>query len=253
MTLLLITGLLVSNANAQEYSHSLNNDPNNVIEFALSHGNLRIEAYAGDEVMIRNNNYETPPERADGLRSLYGGGIDNTGVGLTVEEDGSTLRILPVQSRRGDFVMRIPDRVRVMVEQVNWGDGDIELVDHRGDIEIAGKNGDIVLKNITGPIIASTTSGNIEIEISELNGNRPTSISNVSGYIDITLPASAMTTFHMSSISGGIYTDMDLEVSGDRNELSRLGGGDSINGNLNGGGVEVELKAISGDIYLRSR
>jgi hypothetical protein len=253
LTTTIILSWLVSDAVAQEYRHVWSNNPENVIEIAISQGDIRIEGYSGDEVVIQNLRYAPPPERAEGLRSLYGSGVDNTGIGLSVEEEGNTLRVLSTQPRGGDFVLRVPDRNRVMIEEVNWIGGTIEVTNHGGDIEIAGKNSKMVLKDVTGPVTASTTSGSIDIEFSELSQDRPTSISNISGYIDITMPASTQARFMMSSMNGGIYTDLDLQISGGRDGMSRLGGGNRISGDLNGGGVEVELKAISGDIYLREK
>jgi hypothetical protein len=245
--------LAVSTAHAQEYTHSFSNNSENILNFAISQGNLTIESYSGDEIIIQNKNYTDPPERAEGLRSLFSGGPDNTGIGLTVEESGNHLRIMSVQPRSGDFILKVPDNIRLVVNQVNWGIGNIELTGHRGEIEISGKNGNISLRNITGPVNANTTSGNIEIIFSEISQERPTSISNVSGFIDITLPETTTANVNLSSISGGIYTDIDIEIAGSRTDLSRLGGGNRISGSINGGGIEIGLRAISGDIFLRRK
>lgn len=245
--------LTVSVAQSQDYTHTFNNIPDNILNFAFSHGNVVIESYSGNEIIIQNRNYTEPPERAEGLRSLFSGGPDNTGIGLTVEESGNQLRITSVQTHSGDYILRVPDNIRLAVNQINWGGSNIELTGHRGEIEIAGKNGNIRLENITGPVNANTTSGDIEINFSDLNQERPTSISNVSGYIDITLPETTRARMLLSSISGGIYTDIDLEIAGSKTDLSRLGGGNRINGSMNGGGIEVNLRAISGDIFLRSK
>ena len=54
---------------------------------------ISIEGYKGSEVVIQAKNYEAPPERAKGMRSLYNTAIDNTGVGLSVETKEGTLVI----------------------------------------------------------------------------------------------------------------------------------------------------------------
>lgn len=256
--ILLFTALFLSSlfatVKAQEYTYTLGNNSDNTIEFILSRSDVVIEGHDSDEVIIRNLDYDAPPERAQGLKALYNSAEDNTGIGLSVEEENGTLKIITASRDDGDFRLMVPNRIRVMIEEVNWGGGDFELRNLRGEIEIKSKNGDMQLENITGPIIASSTSGDIEITMDELSQLGPTSISLVSGFIDITLPADSKAGLHLSSISGEIYTDLDIHIGGDReNNMRRLGGGRKIEGTLNGGGVEVSLKTISGDIYLRKR
>lgn len=249
-TVLFITGLLP--VHAQEYTYNLGNTSDKAIEFTLSRSDLVIEGHESDEVIIRNLDYDAPPERAKGLRALYNSAEDNTGIGLSVEEDNGTLKIITASRDNGDYRLMIPNKVRVMIEEVNWGGGDFELRNLQGEIEIKSKNGSMKLSNITGPVIASSTSGDMEITMDNLSQMGPTSISLVSGFIDISMPTNSEANLFLSSISGEIYTDLDIQL-GEKNEgnMRRLGGGRKIEGTLNGGGVEVSLKTISGDIYLR--
>ncbi len=244
---------LVEQATAQEYRHDLGNSPEMSVEFSVGQSDVTIEGHDGNEVIIENLDYEEMPERAQGLRALYYSAEDNTGIGLSVEVENGTLKIIPASRDDGEYRIMIPNRVRIMVEQVNWGGGDFEISDHQGEVEVLSKTGDIIMSNITGPVTASSTSGDVEIEFSQLSQANPTSISLVSGFIDITLPRNATARYNLSSISGEIYTDLeiDLERGEESNRLSRLGGGGQIVGMMNGGGVEVSLKSISGDIYLR--
>lgn len=244
--------MLLQQAEAQEYRHDLGNSPEMSVEFSVGQSDVIIEGHDGNEVIIENLDYEEVPERAQGLRALYYSAEDNTGIGLSVEEENGTLRIVPASRDDGEYRIMIPNRVRLMVEQVNWGGGDFEIENHRGEVEVLSKTGDIIMTNVTGPITASSTSGDVEIEFSQLSQANPTSISLVSGFIDITLPANSNANFNLSSISGEVYTDLDIQLEGrSGNSMERLGGGGQINGTLNGGGVEVSLKSISGDIYLR--
>lgn len=243
--------LTTQTVKAQKYTHKLDNSAGNGIEFSLSKSEISIEGYDGNEIVIQNKDYEAPPERAEGLRPLYGGGEDNTGIGLSVEEEGGVLKVVQASSRSGKFVVKVPNKVRLMIEEMNWGGGDVSISNHSGEIEIKSKSGDIELKNITGPVIASSTSGDVDITFASLSSANPTSISLVSGYIDVTLPASTKADMKLSSISGEIYTNLDLKMKGDKEDMKRLAGGRRVESTLNGGGVEMGLKTISGDIYLR--
>lgn len=252
--LLSMLALFAANAVAQDFREQLENNPEMTIKFITTESDIVIEGHDGNEIVIRNLDYEPPPERARGLRALYNTAEDNTGIGLSVEREGNTLSIIQATNESGDFRLTVPNRVRLMVEEVNWGGGDIKISNHNGEIEVKSRNGDILLDKITGPVIASSTSGDFEANFSSLDQETPTSISLVSGYIDITIPADTPADFHLASVSGEIYTDLGIEVSGNDNGNMRIiGGGRKISGTLNGGGVEVGLKSVSGNIYLRKR
>lgn len=246
-----LMALLSQMVMAQEYTHQLGNSAENAVEFSLSQSEISIEGYDGTEVVIQNSDFEPPPERAEGLRPLYGSGQDNTGIGLSVEEENGVLKVVQASARDGEFVVKVPNKVRIMIEEVNWGGGDISVSNHSGEIEIKSKTGDMNLQNVTGPVIASSTSGDLEVTFSSVSSATPTSISLVSGYVDVTMPATTKADLNLSSISGEIYTNMDISMKGDKEDMQRLGGGREIEGSLNGGGVEMELKSVSGDIYLR--
>lgn len=246
-----ILALVTQTAVAQQYTYDLGNKAEQGIEFSLSRSDISIEGHDSDEIIIENTDYEPPPKRAEGLRPLYGAGQDNTGIGLTVEEENGILKVVQATSNDGNFIVKLPNSIRVMIEEVNWGGGDISISNHNGEIEILSKNGDIDLNNITGPVIASSTSGDVDIVFSDVSASTPTSISLVSGYIDVAMPTSTKADLYLSSTSGEIYTNFDLTIKGDKKDMMRLGGGRKIESTLNGGGVEIQLKSVSGDIYLR--
>lgn len=244
--------ILVEQVTAQEYKHTLGNSPDLNVEIAVGQSDVIIEGHDSNEIIIQNLDHNERPERATGLRALYYSAEDNTGIGLSVEEENGTLRIIPASRGDDEYRLIIPNRIRLVVEQVNFGGGDFEISNHGGEIEVQSKTADIRLSNITGPVTASSTSGDVEITFSQLSQANPTSISLVSGFIDITLPADTGANFNLSSISGEVYTDLDINLQGrENNNMNRLGGGGQIIGTLNGGGIEVGLKSISGDIYLR--
>ncbi|MTI89581.1 MAG: DUF4097 domain-containing protein [Balneolaceae bacterium] len=239
-------------ANAQTYQHQISNSADQSIEIVVTQSDLYIEGYDGNEVVIENMDYEEPPARAEGLRSLYSSGEDNTGIGLSVEEENGTLKIYPANRSGGDFKIKVPNKVRIKVEEVNWGGGDFEIKNHSGEIEFKTNTGDMLLENITGPVVASSTSGDIKIIISSLMQQKPSSISLVSGDIDITMPENSKVDFSLYTVTGDVFTDLQIDVPNKVDNMKRLSGG-KIEGSMNGGGVEVSLKSVSGDIYLRKK
>ena len=248
--------LLVPTAFGQKYSKAFSsNAGKKKVEIHAENVDLEIEGYNGSEIVIETtDDFEGPPERAKGLRPLYSSGAtDNTNIGLDVRESNNVMTIRKATHEDMHYRIKIPASASLSITEQGWMNGDIKASGIKGEIEIKGTGSDIVLENITGPVVANTTSGDIEIIFSEVNQSQPISISNTSGFIDITLPATTKATLDLSSISGEIYTDLDIKTNNSESGMKRLGGGRKIHGTLNGGGVEISLRAISDDIYLRKK
>ena len=71
-------------------------------------------------------------------------------------------------------------------------------------------------------------------------------IKSISGYIDLTEPASKNADIDFSTISGRMYSNHELALS-----KAHTGIPLKINEKLNNGGDPVKLETISGDIYFR--
>jgi len=92
-----------------------------------------------------------------------------------------------------------------------------------------------------------TISGNIEVTDLESEMN----LESISGDVDLTLAQNIKADIEMSTISGEIYSNMNLDY-GDEETLHRIGGIE-ISSKLNGGGISIDLETISGDILLRKK
>lgn len=238
---------------AQEYKTKLANNRDQKLTIMIDATNLKIEGYNGNEVIIQTSaKLEPVPERAKGLRPLYNAAVDNTGIGLAVTAENGGLRIEKASRKNMPYTIRVPQKVAILYEQTNWGSGDVTVQNVEGDLEIRTKNGGISLLNVTGPVVANTTNGEVKIVYSTLNQSKPTAISTISGAIDVTMPATTKANLKLSSINGEMYTDFDLGLN-KKEGLTRMGGGHVINGATNGGGVDLQLKTISSDIYIRKQ
>lgn len=241
----------------QNYSIPLNNASENKVIIAITGGDLQVIGYEGEELKITTEDEEVyeKPEKAKGLKSLYNNTEDNTGIGLSVIKEGNLVKIVSASRHDSDYVIRIPRKAAISIEQVNWGDGDMEIIDCNGELEIKSTSGDIILNNVTGPVVANSTSGDLISTFTTLTVGKPTAISMVSGDVDISLPVDTRANFKLQSISGEIYTDFDIVYKKDNEKdidsMNHVGGGYSIEGAINGGGTDITIKTISGDIFIR--
>ncbi|WP_424962630.1 DUF4097 family beta strand repeat-containing protein [Ekhidna sp.] len=212
---------------------------------------LQIEGTNGSEIRIESKNYKGLPEKAKGLKPLSATGPENTGIGLSINQEGNTISLSGAhrEADNADYVMYLPKNLKVKLDYNSWQAGDVVIKGMAGEVEAKSQVGDLEFIDVTGPIVAHTLSSDLEVSFSSLSNASPTSLSSTSGDIDVTLPASVKGTFKMSTISGGVYTGFDFDFGEDA-KIRRVGG-QNATGKLNGGGVEVSLKTVSGDIYIR--
>lgn len=237
---------------AQEYKKPLKADLK--VKILLNRSQMEVEGYSGNEVLIKAIDYQQPPERAKGLKPLYNNAQDNTNIGLSVTEVEGSLIIQEATNQGGEYMIRLPQNTRLSIEQLNWNGQNIEVRNMKNEIEVQATSADIRLLNIQGPLIANSTSGEIMVVYTSLSQEAPHMISAVSSEIDITLPASSKTNFVLQSISGEIFTDLDIQLKQKNqqgNTMRLVGGGQSIEGSLNGGGAELAIKTISSNVYIR--
>lgn len=89
-----------------------------------------------------------------------------------------------------------------------------------------------------------TISGKIEL----VGSVGKMSINSISGFIDYTIPAALKARINLETVTGDVYSDVKFDKNASK-EISWVGTKRDLT--LNGGTLSVELKTVSGDIYLR--
>ncbi len=241
-------------AAAQQYKYQLANSGDQTVMIAMDReSDFTIQGYDGNQVLIDALDYRPPPEKAKGLKALYTSAEDNTGIGLSVTKENGILRIVRASRREGRYTIKIPDKANIKVDEVNFGGDEITISNMKGEIEVKSKTSNVKLSNVSGPVTASSISGDITVAYADMNMQKPTSISDISGTVDITLPADVKANLRMKSITGEIYTDLNIDLKNKRDDMKMISGGSTIEGTVNGGGVEFNLNTVSSNIYLRKK
>lgn len=244
-------------ATAQEYKTKLPNSPGQSISIELPANGVRIEGYSGDELIIKGSGELKPaPDRAKGLKPVYYGAVDNTGIGLSAVKEGNVLKI--EQSARQDFkyTFKVPNKVSVQFRQLEFlGHDDLDIQGFEGDIEIKTNHSGVKADKIGGAFVVNTINGNIEARFTALSAKKTVAISSISGDIDVAFPANTKADLTVKSLNGEIYTDFDIQQKGpakNTGSMKRISAGSSIEGTINGGGGPVvNLNVITGDVFLR--
>ncbi len=247
ITLFALTCLLAVSMNAQsDFSKPLTGIEWVKIE---SKSKITVKTHDKNEILIKVSEQEPVPERAKGLKLVGVGGEDNTDIGFNVVQSGNNLVVQNVgKSQEAEIFLPKSQNVSI----TNSWDGDIYVEGFSGEVEAnANLNGGLSLKNLTGPITAYALNENIKVEFETINQQAPIVISTTNGDIDVTLPGATPANLNLDSLNGDVYTNFDLSRP-DKNGLKSISGR-NIKGSINNGGVEIKLKSVNGNIYLRKK
>ncbi|MGA2407973.1 MAG: hypothetical protein ABSF81_14650 [Bacteroidales bacterium] len=86
----------------------------------------------------------------------------------------------------------------------------------------------------------------INADITITGQTRAMNIKSISGYIDLAVPASKQADLDFSTISGRMYSDLELALNKPHSGVPL-----KIAEKLNNGGDQIKLETISGDIFFR--
>lgn len=92
-----------------------------------------------------------------------------------------------------------------------------------------------------------TISANVEAE--GLQGDNQ--IKSISGFIDFSWPEQQEADFHLHSVTGELYTDLEFDILNKEETPPMVGY--ELKGRKGGGGPLLELETISSNIYLRKQ
>ena len=231
------------------------------LEVRIFEGDVTIRAYEGREVVVtvRGNrgarSLIRPNTEAQGLRRLTNGGFAAT-------EDDNIVSIR--NDRPGeetDLDIQVPTRTNLKLGSNVDGDVVVEAVE--GDIEVNNLNGGVTLTNVAGSVVAHSMNDDVKVTMRAVTAQKPMAFTSVNGNVDVTLPPSTRANLKMKTTNGDIYTDFDVQTQPvpppppqpleTRGRFGRFRGdlGGTINGTINGGGPDFELRTVNGNVYIR--
>lgn len=217
-------------------------------------GRVTVEGYNGNEIIFSSKDYKgEKDERAQGLRAINSLGLeDNTGLGINVSDKGNVVEVYQLKKMNSpDVKIMVPKGVIVSFNHESQYGGTATFKNMENEIEISATYNSIELENVTGPLTAKTVYGHIEANFSQ-NVKGPLSIVSIYGYVDVTLPATTKANLKLSTSYGEILVapefKIEIEKQGDMVRYS-----DRVNGKINGGGMNIDIRSDYSKIYLRKK
>ncbi|WP_318351089.1 DUF4097 family beta strand repeat-containing protein [Aquipluma nitroreducens] len=156
-----------------------------------------------------------------------------------------------------DLDLKIPQDVKLKIGTVN--DGEISVENVRGELEVSNVNEKITLDKVSGSVMANTVNGDIVVNFSKVDPNAPMAFSTLNGDIKVTLPIDTKANLKLKSDNGEIFSDFDVVVDKTPGKVDKISTpgmykikkDDWVYGKINGGGAEMLMKNMQGDIYLK--
>ena len=229
------------------------------LKVQLVTGSIKVAGYDGKDIIInatprKDDDEEGPKAAENGMKRISSAG----GFDVTAREADNTVTVHTDNPNKAiDLELKIPQDVKLKIGTVN--DGDISVENVRGELEVNNVNEKITLTNITGSVVANTVNGDIVVTFVKLDTNAPMAFSTFNGDVNVTLPADTKVNLKLKSDNGEIFSDFDVVVDktpGKTEKTSSPGmykikKDDWVYGKINGGGAEMLMKNMQGDIYLK--
>lgn len=228
---------------------------------SLINGSIHVVGYAGKEIVIdavmsqpKSPVKEKTDELASGMKRISTRG----GIEITAEERNNIVNVTTHSMKTPmQLTIKVPQQFSLKVSTVNQGDVVIENVN--GELEVNNVNGPIQLSNVSGSAVVNTVNGNVKANFKSVNSEAPMAFSTLNGNVDVTFPANAKFNVKLKSDRGDVYSDFDVDIDKTQPKSARTSEGsmqkvsidDWVQGKINGGGREVMMKNMHGNIYIR--
>jgi DUF4097 and DUF4098 domain-containing protein YvlB len=158
-----------------------------------------------------------------------------------------------------DFVVKVPNNVKLSASTVN--NGSINVKDVYGALYVNNVNGSIDIANAKGATIAHTVNGPVTVNYLTVP-NDESSYKSINGKLTITYPASLSADMQFKSMNGGFYTDFPeveaLPAQVTKNENKRDNAtvyklNKNVQIRVGKGGKLFKYETLNGNIYIKKQ
>jgi hypothetical protein len=222
-------------------------------------GSIKVTGYDGKDIVINasprtGDNEERSKTSENGMKRISTPG----GFEITAKEADNTVTVNTGNPNRAvDLDLKIPQDVKLKLGTVN--DGEVEVENVRGELEVNNVNDKITLTNISGSVVANTVNGDVNVTFKTVDPKAPMAFSTLNGDVNVTLPADTKANLKLKSDNGDVFSDFDVDIDktpakidkATEPGLYKIKKDDWVYGKINGGGPEMLMKNMQGNIYVK--
>jgi DUF4097 and DUF4098 domain-containing protein YvlB len=219
------------------------------LDIELFFGSIKVMGYPGKEVIITStgpyypNNANSPHQQNKAL-------VKDTSTMIEVSQKNNLVKMVLEKPRTTNLVVKVPENFSLVLKIQTGGDIIVENVN--GDHEISVISGNITMAGVSGSLLANTKNGNITVGFNSVKPGTPLAFSNVMGIIDVSFPGTLKANARFQTEFGEIHSDFSII-----NEPSDIKPAAVVNkkanGKINGGGPELFIKTVGGNIFVRKK
>jgi DUF4097 and DUF4098 domain-containing protein YvlB len=229
------------------------------LDVGLIDGAITVTGYEGKDIIItvlEKDDKRGKVKTHDGMHSLSSGARAE----IQAEENNNKVTVSGEAGKRTNLSIKVPQNdVTLKVGTIN--DGDIIVSNLNGELEITNVNGAIKATSVSGSVVANTVNGNVIVTFRSIDPKAPMAFTTLNGNVDVTFPAGLKANIKLKSDRGEIYTDFDVTTEQHKPTVTHTNGSkgglysvkieDWVYGKIDGGGPEMMMKNMNGNIYIR--
>lgn len=215
------------------------------LEVSNTNGDIEVTTWDRDEIgiearkKVKARDDDRAREAFENLKVV----INDTAGGVTIQTEypkgkgswwGGT-------SSSVSYSIQVPERADLLLDTVN---GKIVVERVHGEIELETTNGGITAKDTGGSVSARTTNGSINVDLKEVTADEDMSFRTTNGSITLSMPGDMKANLSARTTNGSVQTDFPITIQGTFRK-------NRLDGEINGGGADIELKTTNGSIRIR--
>lgn len=257
--LMMVTNLLAQTGSTETLTVPLSSPGKQYsLKVQLVTGSIKVTGYDGKDVVInvtpRGGDEEERPVVVSGMKRISSSG----GFEVTAKEADNNVTVHTGNpSKELDLELKVPQDVKLKVGTVN--DGEVIVENLSGELEVNNVNDRITLTNVSGSVVANTVNGDINVTFKTIDPNAPMAFTTLNGDVNVTLPADAKVNLKVKSDNGDVFSDFDIDIDKTPAKIDKvtepglykIKKDDWVYGKINGGGPEMIMKNMQGDIYVK--
>ena len=225
----------------------------------LVSGSIKVAGYDGKDIIInvvpRNGEDEEDSKAVEnGMKRISTHGSYE----VTAKEADNNVTVNTGNPNKAiDLDLKIPQDVKLQIGTVN--DGEVVVENVRGELEVNNVNDKITLTNISGSVVCNTVNGDVNVTFKTIDPKAPMAFSTLNGDVNVTLPADTKANLKLKSDNGDVFSDFDIELDKTPAKIDKvtepglykIKKDDWVFGKINGGGPEMMMKNMQGNIYVK--
>lgn len=227
------------------------------IDVSMVNGSIKVSVHEGKDIIV---DAQTPHSKREvketgGMKRISNG--DNMDI-IGNEKSNNVTITTGMPSKNVNLDIKIP-RGATSIKLTTVNGGNIIADGISGDIEANNANSNIKLTNISGSAVANTTNGNVIVTFKTLDNKAALAFTTLNGNVDVTFPATLKANLKAKSDQGDVFSDFDTAIERSpakstktaKDGMYRVTIEDWVYGKINGGGPELLMKTMHGNIYIR--